>query len=106
MKIGTLNKDLVGKISTLKNEFALKLVLNTDRRSENSPTHLVIGAGHGGKDFELGGAWQKEIKQGDQTGKHLYSLSIDDLSFDRPLNCTAFPANDGFIIDFERQKAQ
>lgn len=104
MNIGTLNKDLKGNIKTLDVSFQLKLIPNKDRRSDNSPTHDVVAVNRMGEVIQLGAAWERKITKGAKENQNMYSLSIDDPAFKTPLNCNAFPSDDGYYITWEREK--
>lgn len=107
MKIGNLNKDLFGEISTLRMKLNIALKPNEHKNNDKSPTHIVLAQNDSFSDIEIGGAWEKQITAGEAVGKTLYSISIDDISFDKPLNCTAFPMKDGtFLIDYDRNYEQ
>lgn len=103
MIIGTLNQELKGKISTLEYSFQLKLTKNNDRRADNSPTHEVVAINRSGDFVKIGSAWERTITKGEKTNQQMYSLALDDPQFKSPLNCTAFPADNGYNIVFDRQ---
>lgn len=103
MIIGTLNKVLKGKITTLEHSFNLKLDPNTTQKSDDSPTHIVRAVNRCGDVFQVGSAWERKITKGDKINQNMYSLSIDDPALESPLNCTAFPTLDGYNIVWERQ---
>lgn len=103
MIIGNLNKDLKGKISTLEYSFKIKLESNQNIKDEKSPTHIVEALNRCGDIIPLGGAWERKITKGAKENQKMYSLSIDDATFKTPLNCSAFPSDDGYYITWERQ---
>lgn len=103
MIIGNLNKDLRGSIKTLECSFAIKLTENANKAKEKSPTHSVWAKNHFGDAFQIGSAWERKITKGAKENQNMYSLSIDDPAFKSPLNCSAFPSDEGFYITWERQ---
>lgn len=71
----------------------LRLVLeptDNDSARKEMPSHNVYAeTAHG--PILIGAAWRKTGERGELTGKSFFSISIDDPSFDAPLNVTAFP---------------
>lgn len=103
MIIGTLNKALKGKITTLEQSFNLKLEPSSGRKGDDSPTHIVRAVNRFGDIFQVGSAWERKISKGEKINQNMYSLALDDPALESPLNCTAFPALDGYNIVWERQ---
>lgn len=103
MIIGSLNKQLKGKITTLQHSFNLKLDPNTSPKGEDSPTHIVRAVNSRGDVFQIGSAWERKITKGEKINQNMYSLAIDDPALESPLNVTAFPAPEGYHIVWERQ---
>ena len=64
---------------------------NPDHKPEdqNSPSHRVLIRGVNGA-VEAGAAWPKTVQEGRNRGARFYSFTVDDPSFDAPLNLTAF----------------
>lgn len=64
---------------------------NTEHKTgdDNSPSHIVHIKGAYGA-FEAGAAWQKKVMDGPNRGAIFYSFQVDDPSFEKPLNLTAF----------------
>lgn len=104
MIIGNLNKELKGKVSTLETTFALKLIPNSNMKDEKSPTHTVTAVNRSGEVFQIGCSWERTISKGDKINQKMYSIAIDDPAFKSPLNCSAFPTDEGFNIVWERQE--
>jgi uncharacterized protein (DUF736 family) len=51
---------------------------------------------------EIGAAWLKKRKDG--SGEAFLTITLDDPSFDRPINIAAFPEKDGgYQISWRRQ---
>lgn len=105
MIIGNLNKDLKGKITTLDSSFKVKITENRDMKKDTSPTHDIFAVNRFGEIFQIGSAWERKIAKGDKLGQFMYSISIDDPAFKSPLNCSAFPSDDGYNITWERPKS-
>lgn len=103
MIIGTLNKALKGKITTLEHSFNLKLDPNMNPKGDGSPTHIVRAVNRFGDVFQVGSAWERGINKGEKINQNMYSLSIDDPALESPLNCAAFPTHEGYNIVWERQ---
>lgn len=110
MKIGKLqsteNDIYVGELCTLQlqlDQFFLKP--NVDRISPNAPGYIAC-VPIGNREAEIGAAWKYEIKRGEKAGQHMFSIALDDPSFERAFNISAFPSNDGsWEIAWSRPKA-
>jgi uncharacterized protein (DUF736 family) len=100
-KIGSLKLDggkLTGRLRTLKVEASITVEKIEGPRRDNDPSHRVLSNG-----VELGAAWTKHR----DNGPDFLSITIDDPSFDAPMNIAAFPV-DGqpgeFDIVFNRPR--
>lgn len=71
-----------GRITTLKLDFTVRFVAVPNRQSMDSPAFDIQTP----QGVNLGAAWEKSDKNG---GKYL-SLTLDDPSFEAPLNLAAF----------------
>lgn len=80
MRLGILNekqteggkKLITGEVSTYAMRLGFQLVENTDKQSENSPTHLIYASGKHGGQFHAGMAWAGETREVEP--KPMYSL--------------------------------
>lgn len=81
----TTKDGLSGHISTLKIGVEAQFQ-PVEKAGEKSPDYRVTS--HGG---EIGAAWSKTSKD----GKPYLSVMLDDPSFDAPINCALFEAEDG-----------
>lgn len=95
-----------GTFVSLQHNISFLFEKNPDHKptDENSPSHKVhLKTAHGS--VECGAAWQKTVRDGANKGSRFYSFTIDDPSFDAPLNLTAFvltkPANKDDFWEFE-----
>ena len=114
-KIGqlNLNTDELGRIvadgwfRTIKVRLTIKLIPNGYDAEDRRPTHTVFAAF--GEDLvNIGVAWCRVIKRGENNGNSMFSMVIDDPSFDRPLNLSAFPTaeRDLYEVVWRRQRGQ
>ena len=80
-----------GNYTSLRQSINFLFEKNPDHKAtdSNSPSHLVHLKGSGGT-FEAGAAWTKTVQEGPNRGAKFFSFSLDDPSFDAPLNLTAF----------------
>lgn len=98
-------KELSGDIRTLNfnADVLIKRVLASDH--PDAPTHRVLAQSKAGDFVEVGSAWTKQTKTGPNPGDEFLSVSIDDPSFDHPLNFAVFSEGDGkWIATFRRRK--
>ena len=95
--IGHLKEDqgsFRGKIRTLGMKLAIELHPNEDKRGDGPD--FIAYADAGGDLVAIGGAWKKEVQAaGPNKGSRFLSITLDDPSFNAPLNCAAFPGGDG-----------
>lgn len=80
-----------GNYTSLTCAFNFLFEKNPEHKSgdSNSPSHIVHLKGPNGA-FEAGAAWQKKVMDGPNRGAIFYSFAVDDPSFEKPLNLTAF----------------
>lgn len=79
--------DASGNFASLQNSISFKLLPNPRKNSVDSPDLIVRAIGAEGQQVECGGAWWKTPNE---PGERFLSITIDDESFDRPLNFSAF----------------
>tara|TARA_R110000751_G_C13791630_1_gene482202 strand:+ start:493 stop:882 length:390 start_codon:yes stop_codon:yes gene_type:complete len=63
-----------------------------DANGPGRPAYDVYGVGQAGA-VKVGAAWIKEAKRGDAIGTKFLTISIDDPSFDAPLNLSTWPTD-------------
>ena len=61
------------------------------KQAENAPTHDAYVVMQTGETVPIGVAWLKEIQRGNYAGEPMFSITLDDPSFDAPLNLNAYP---------------
>lgn len=101
------NGSLTGEIRTYAVCVKFKLETATNRSSDKSPSHRIIGRAPAGHAFEAGVAWEKEIRNGESKGQTCFMLQFDDPAFGaEPVYFNAWPDNKigGWYIEAERQK--
>ena len=97
--------ELEGKIETLAVQLAVRLVCYPGQRTEAQPSHRIL-ARLGGREVQVGNAWQKRTKTGDRRGEAFLSLTLDDPSFPQPLNVAAFKTREGegWVVVWRRRQ--
>ena len=82
-----------GNYTSLRQSINFLFEKNPEHKAtdSNSPSHLVHLKGNGGA-FEAGAAWTKTVQEGNNRGAKFFSLSLDDPSFDAPLNLLMSPS--------------
>lgn len=58
------------------------------------PAYDVYGSGRSGP-VKIGAAWVKEARRGDNIGTQFLTITLDDPSFDAPLNLSTWPTEAG-----------
>lgn len=95
--IGTLKQisasQMRGSLASSQRSVTLELeaIPANERQGEQSPDWRVFGIRDDGQPYELGGAWNKEMTEGQNKRRYL-SLSLDDPDWKSPLHVAAFPA--------------
>lgn len=97
-QIGQLNTNLdelgrivaTGSFRTIKLALKIKLIPNGHDAEDRRPTHTVYAV-FGEEHVNVGVAWCRRISRGPNDGSPMFSIIIDDPSFDAPLNLSAFP---------------
>lgn len=82
--------EFVGMISSLDLALNIRLTLNEQTGSAQAPTHKIMSRNAAGLEIEIGSAWTKTIQTANRYGETFYSMTLDDPSFDKPLNVAAF----------------
>ena len=108
-----LNTDELGRIvasgsfRTIKVALRISLIPNGHDGEDRRPTHTVYAL-FGGEHFNVGVAWCRRITRGENNGSPMFSMVIDDPSFDAPLNLSAFPTaeKDLYEIVWRRPRGQ
>lgn len=96
MSHGLVNFDLKtghakGRFRSLQHNLPLLLEpTGNDAKQSNLPSHSVYLDTKEGP-ILVGSAWRKIGERGDLAGRAFYSMTLDDPSFDRPLNLFLFP---------------
>lgn len=93
MKIGELQQldggEFKGQFRTLTAGARLRLDRN-QKRDDNSPDYIVNALTDDGELVAIGNAWSKESNANGRAMRFL-SITMDDPSWDKPLNVAAFP---------------
>jgi len=96
-KVNMLDKvaggGLRGRFKTLKLDIPVQF--EPTGKTGDSPAYEVFSDG-----VRLGAAWEKNTGQGEV----YYSISIDDPSFDAPINLAAFQRDGGFAVVWSRPR--
>lgn len=86
--------EFVGRIDTLDLALSVRVVRTSDRPSDRAPSHVVLARGKSGSEVQIGSAWMK-VTPGDAGEEVTFlSVTLDDPSFDRPLNIAAFQSSE------------
>ena len=96
-----------GSFRTVKLALKISLIPNGHEAEDRRPTHTVYGVS-GQEHVNIGVAWCRRITRGENQGSPMFSIVIDDPSFDAPLNLSAFPTaeRDVYEIVWRRQRGQ
>ena len=96
-KIGNLKSKTVngrdvysGSICTLEHSIIITMRPISGKASDNAPSHEISTMNKDGIETEIGAAWEKQFSRGTNPGEKFFSITIDDPSFNRPLNVAAF----------------
>ncbi|MEQ8268302.1 MAG: DUF736 domain-containing protein [Parvibaculum sp.] len=98
---------LIGQIRTLELSVDLSLRPTGEGTTSRRPSHRIFAKSAQGRLTQIGSAWTKELKGPDRMGETFLSLTLDDPSFIRPLNVSAFKDADasGYTITWRRRQA-
>ena len=99
-------KELWGHIRTLTRDLTIRLAKNKDARSNNSPEWNIFAKNKSGQDVQIGSAWRKLPKSRGLAGEEFLSLTIDDPSFEGPMNVAAFTEDGGKRWDIMWRRRQ
>ena len=83
-------RQIYGEIHTLQIDLQFRLASRAEQTSDNSPDYSIVAKNKTGRDVDVGSAWRKTIRTGGRAGEEFLSLTIDDPSFESPLNVAAF----------------
>ncbi len=92
--LSNVNGKLVGRFKTLKIDLPLEMI--PTGKNGDQPAYEVYSGG-----VRIGAAWEKSTRD---AGQIFYSLSIDDPSFDNPINLSAFQSQSGWDIVWRRPR--
>jgi uncharacterized protein (DUF736 family) len=81
---------LSGHIQTLEGRLAIALEGDESLCDQQRPSHRVITRARDGSMHEIGAAWLKTARHGQQKGKRFFSIQIDHPERPAPLNVAAF----------------
>lgn len=113
MKIGTLARKLdgqssilVGALDTLDLSLSIRLEPTGDGADSKRPSHRILAVRRDGTLVEVGAAWTKAATRADGPPTEFLSLTIDDVSMEKPLNVAAFTDDNGasYAITFRRRQ--
>lgn len=82
--------DWKGRLRTLSFALRFGLAKREERRGDDAPDFDVIVLSEAGP-VAVGVAWLRAIKRGDQAGKQMLSLAMDDPSWPNALNVNCYP---------------
>lgn len=96
----------VGTICTLDKRYSVRVDGDEALADGRAPSHRIYARGGAGQEIEIGSAWLKFAKHGQNVGKPFVSITIDYPGLAAPLNVAAFPAPDGkdWIVAWRRRK--
>ena len=89
---------LEGTIRTFGYKFPFALKPNPRQQTDKSPTHIVVTKDSHGP-VQIGIAWERQLERGNYAGLSMFSLIVNDPSFDRELGFSAFPMNNAGDYD-------
>lgn len=96
-----------GEIRTMKLCLSFYLQPILGKKSQSSPDYDVIARSPLGHTCQVGVAWERTMKRGDNVGQSMFSFQLSDPDFgDSEIYFNAFPSNDGYSITFERKRGQ
>jgi len=99
--------DLRGNVRTLQFEAEIRIARNREApQSPDVPSHTVTARGPSGEFIEVGAAWTKEITRGVNIGDAFLSVTLDDPSFQHPLNFAVFREGDVAVATWRRRQDQ
>ncbi|WP_417514768.1 DUF736 domain-containing protein [Minwuia sp.] len=106
-QLESVNRDgaqaLQGHIATLALDCSILLLPTGEATGSSRPAYRVHAEKAADTLVEIGAAWRKQKKDG--SGESFLSLTLDDPSFERPINVAAFAnGSDGtYQITWRRQ---
>jgi len=82
--------ELSGHINTMEFEASIKIRRDDPSNNPDAPTHSVSARAPSGSYVQVGSAWTKQIVNGPNSGGEFLSVTLDDPSFEHPLNFAVF----------------
>jgi len=112
MKIGELKENEYGTsppfegwIRTLDLELSVQLHTANAKASNSSPDYQIYSKGRGNYWVQIGNAWKKIPRMATGPDQYFLSITIDDLSFDKPINVAAFKSgNETWDVTWRRRQ--
>lgn len=95
-----------GQIRTLNLSITFRMISNPDQSGTSSPDYLILAKNSFGHEVQLGAAWLKKPNRFGSDQKDFLSITLDDQSFEKPLNVTAFVQADGKTWDITWRRRQ
>ncbi len=87
--------ELLGHIKTMEFEADIKIRRGDPSNNPDAPTHSVSARSPKGNFVPVGSAWTKKIVNGPNAGGEFLSVTLDDPSFEHPLNFAVFQKENG-----------
>jgi len=87
--------ELSGHIKTMEFEASIKIRRDDPSNNPDAPTHSVSARSPKGNYVPVGSAWTKKIVNGPNAGGEFLSVTLDDPSFEHPLNFAVFQEGNG-----------
>jgi uncharacterized protein (DUF736 family) len=96
--------ELEGYIRTFMFEGLIQVAV-TDKppKTGKSPTHVVKLVLPSGERSDIGDAWLRTVRQGDNQGNFYLSVIIDDPAFEQALKFAIFERGDHAVAQWKRQ---
>jgi uncharacterized protein (DUF736 family) len=96
-----------GVISTFDKRYSVRFEGDETKIDDRAPSHRIFARSSSGHESEIGSAWLKTTKHGQNAGKPFMSITIDYPGMSAALNVAAFPSHDGkdWVVAWRRRKA-
>lgn len=100
--------ELTGTIDTIAMSLTVRLEKINGERRINDPAYRVLTPTRSGRSLQIGSAWEKVVRRGDNAGVVFLSITLDDPSFAQSLNVAAFLEPDGksWAINWRRRQTK
>lgn len=104
MKIGTLDRDMAGRIDLMAPRISANIRFEridyANEPGENDPSHRIVTSANGNS-VEIGVAWRKQ-----KSGRTYWSCNIDQPGYPAPVSFAVFPNDsDGYDVTWSRKKS-